>query len=80
MKFGRRMRDRTIWGRVVGGWQKKGSIFNLRTGDGILIKFDVWEDNASQSSYFKSRLDPVTLGGVGGDLKSWKTLRMEASG
>ena len=36
----------------------------------------------SESSYFKSRLDPVTLGrGVrGGNLKSWKTLRVEISG
>ena len=35
----------------------------------------------SQISYFKSRPDPVTLGGVGGgNLKSWKTLRGEGSG
>ena len=34
----------------------------------------------SQRSYFKFRLDPVTLGGIGGDLKSWKTLRVEGSG
>ena len=34
----------------------------------------------SQSSYFKSRLDPVTLRGVGGgNLTSWKTLRVEGS-
>ena len=34
----------------------------------------------SQSSYFKSRPDLVTLGGVWGDLKSWKTLRLEGLG
>ena len=42
--------------------KKKLSIFNLRTGDGILMKFDVWKDIVYQSSYFKSRPDPVTLG------------------
>ena len=31
------------------------------------MKFEVWKDIVSQSSYFKSRLDPVTLGGVGGE-------------
>ena len=44
------------------------------------MKFDVWKDIVSQSSYFKSRPDLVTLGGVGGDLKSWKTLGVEGSG
>ena len=44
------------------------------------MKFDVWLDIVFQSSYFKSRLAPVTLRGVGGDLKSWKTLRVEGSG
>ena len=35
----------------------------------------------SQSSYFKSRLDPMTLGGIeGGNLKYWITLRVEESG
>ena len=35
----------------------------------------------SQSSYFKSRPDLLTLGGVGaGNQKSWKTLRVEKSG
>ena len=35
----------------------------------------------SQSSYFKSRPDLLTLGGVGGgNRKSWKTLRVEISG
>ena len=31
----------------------------------ILMKFDIWKDIMSQSSYFKYRPDPVTLGGVG---------------
>ena len=45
------------------------------------MKFDVWKDIVSQSSYSKSRLDPVTLRGVGGrNLKSWKKLRVEGSG
>ena len=44
------------------------------------MKFDVWKDIVSQSSYFKSRLDPVTSGGVGGEnLKSSKTLRVDGS-
>ena len=30
------------------------------------MKFDVWKDIVSQSSYFKSRLHLVTLRGVGG--------------
>ena len=45
------------------------------------MKFDVWKDIVSQSSYFRFRLDPVTLRGVGGGgLKSWKTHRVEGSG
>ena len=46
------------------------------------MKFDVWNDIVSQSSYFKSRLGLMTLGGVGGggNLKSWKTLIVEGSG
>ena len=91
MKFGRRIRDRTnfrdltIWAGGVGGrliWKKskKLSIFNLQTGDGILMKFYVWKDIVSKSCYFKSRPDLVTLGELEGDLKSWKTLRMEGSG
>jgi len=45
------------------------------------MKFDLRKDIVPQSSYFKSRPDPVTLGGVGGgNLKSWKTLRVEGSG
>ena len=30
------------------------------------MKFDVWKDIVSHSSYFKTRPDPVTLVGVGG--------------
>ena len=30
------------------------------------MKFDVWKDIESQSFYFKSRPDLMTLGGVGG--------------
>ena len=30
------------------------------------MKFEVWKDIVSQSSYFKSRLDPVPLGGIEG--------------
>ena len=33
------------------------------------MKFDVWKDIVSQSSYFKSRLDPVRLGGIEGEPK-----------
>ena len=43
------------------------------------MKFEVWKDIVSQSSYFKSRPDPVALGELGG-LKSWKTLRVGGSG
>ena len=45
------------------------------------MEFDVWKDIVSHSFYFKSRPDLVTLGGVGGgNLISWKTLRVEGSG
>ena len=45
------------------------------------MKFDVWKDTVSQSSCFKSRPDPVTLGELGGkNLKSWKMLREKGSG
>ena len=68
-------------GAVNSEKKKKWSIFNLRTGDGILMKFDVWKDIVSQSSYFRSWPDPVTLGELeSGNLKSWKTLRVEWSG
>ena len=30
------------------------------------MKFNVWKDIVSQSPYLKSRLDPVTFGGVRG--------------
>ena len=30
------------------------------------MKFDVWNDIVSQSSYFNSRPDRMTVGGVGG--------------
>ena len=40
--------------------------FNLRKGDRILMKFDVWKGIVSQNSYFKSRPDLVTLGEVDG--------------
>ena len=44
------------------------------------MKFDVWKDILSQSSYIKSRPDPVK-GEVGGRyLKSWRMLRVEESG
>ena len=33
------------------------------------MKFDFWKDIVSQSSYFKSRSDLVTLGGVQGGRK-----------
>ena len=49
--------------------------------DGILMKFDFWKDIEYQSSHFKLRPNPVTLGGVGGgNLKSWKTFRVEELG
>ena len=41
------------------------------------MKFDVWKDVVSRSSYFKSRPDPVKEKLGGGNLKSWKTLRVE---
>ena len=45
------------------------------------MKFDVWNDIVSQSSYFKSQPGLMTLGGVGGGKpKTWKTLRVEGSG
>ena len=45
------------------------------------MKCVVWKDIVSQSCYFKSRLDPMILRGVGGgDLNSFKTPRVEGSG
>ena len=41
------------------------------------MKFEVWKDVVSQSCYFKSRPELVSLEGLGGgNLKSWKTLRV----
>ena len=42
------------------------------------MKVDAWKDILSQSSYFKS--GPGDFGGSWGDLKSWKTLRVEGLG
>ena len=33
------------------------------------MKFDVWNDIVSQSSYFKSQPDPVTMGELEGEPK-----------
>ena len=45
------------------------------------MKFDIYRETMSQSSYFKSRPDLVEFEGVGGgNQKSWKTLRVERSG
>ena len=33
------------------------------------MKFEIWKVIVSQSSYFKSRLDPVTMGGIEGEPK-----------
>ena len=46
------------------------------------MKFDVWKDIVSQSCYFKTRPDLVTLGGGVGRRNwiSWKTPRIERSG
>ena len=46
------------------------------------MKFDVWNDIVSQSSYIKSPTGFDDIGGSwrGGNLKSWKTLRVEGSG
>ena len=43
------------------------------------MKFDVWKDIMSQSSYVKIKPYPVK-GMWGGDLTSWKMLRVEGSG
>ena len=42
------------------------------------MEFEVWKDIVSQRSYFKSRSDPVSLGGGGRNLG--KTLKVEKSG
>ena len=45
---------------------EKMKYFNLSADDWILMKIDVWNDIVSQSSYFKSQPDLMTLRGVGG--------------
>ena len=42
--------------------------FNLRTNDRILMKFDIQKELMSQSSYFKSRPDVLTLGDLEGEI------------
>ena len=45
----------------------------MRTGNQILMKFDIWKGLVLQSSYFKSRPDPMTLRGIReGNRNSWK--------
>ena len=74
------------WGELEGetgilGKRENWCIFILLIGDRILMKFDIWKEFMSQSSYFRSRPDLLTLGGDrGGNRKSWKTLRVEESG
>ena len=47
----------------------------------MLMKLDVWNGIVYQRTHLKYQKDPMTLGGVGGgNLKSWKTLRVEGSG
>ena len=61
------------------GKRENWGIFILRIDDRILMKFDFWKEFMAQSSYFKSRPDLLTLGGVGGgNLR--KTLGVEESG
>ena len=43
------------------------------------MKFDIWKDIMFQSSYFKSQPDPRKEK-LGGNLKSWKMLRVEGLG
>ena len=44
------------------------------------MKFDVWKDNVSQSSYINFQPYPVKEMLGGGSLNSWKMLRVEGSG
>ena len=45
------------------------------------MKFDVWKDIVSHSSYIESQPDQVTLeGGGGASMRSRKTPRVEGSG
>ena len=73
-----------ILGGLVGetgilGKRENWVIFILRMDDRILMKFDFYRKFMSQSSYFKSRPDLSTLGGVGGEILK-KTLGVEESG
>ena len=81
--------DLLCFGELGGGlgliqkkW-KKLVICNLRRSDRILMKFVFWKDIVSWSSYFKSRSDLVTFGGVGGDnsekLKKWGIFNLRRS-
>ena len=47
---------------MVGKIRKKWGIFNLRTGDWILKKFNILKDLVSQSSYVKFGPDLEILG------------------
>ena len=44
------------------------------------MKFDIWKNIMSESSNFKSRPDLVKGKLGGGNLMSWKTLRVEGLG
>ena len=58
----------TLFGGVGGGViQKNWGIFNLKMGDQILMKFDIWKEFMSQSSYYKSQSDLVRLGELVGE-------------
>ena len=48
------------------GKHENWGISILQIGGRILMKFDIYKEFMSQSSYFKSRPDLLTLGGVGG--------------
>ena len=52
-----------LWGSAITEKFEIRGIFSLRRNDVILMKFDVWKDIVSQSTYLKSRPDPVTFGG-----------------
>ena len=63
--------DPVTFGGVAGetgilGKHENWGIFILRIDDQIVMKSDFQKEFMSQSSYFKSRLDLLTLGGVGG--------------
>ena len=50
------------------GKRENWVIFILRIGDWILMKFDIEKESMSQSSYFKSRPDLLTLGEFEGEI------------